>query len=96
MRVTEDNISRNVKASERIPPRNLRARHDIQCVDSNSGDPRSSPHRGSMADNAANGGSQTAARESDAAILPKITGNAGVGKGVHTVRTCLWDTLNCT
>jgi group II intron reverse transcriptase/maturase len=35
---------------------------------------------GSMADNAANRGSQKEMRESDAVIVPKITGNAGEGK----------------
>jgi len=44
------------------------------------GDPRSSPLRGSMAYNAANGGNQTAARESDAVIVPMMPGNAGGGK----------------
>jgi hypothetical protein len=44
------------------------------------GDPRSSPLRGSMAYNAANGGNQTAARESDAVIVPMTPGNAGAGK----------------
>jgi len=34
-----------------------------------------------MAYNAVNRGSQTAARESDAAIVPEIPGNAGGGKG---------------
>ena len=34
-----------------------------------------------MANDAENEGSQTAARESDAAIVPLITGNAVVGKG---------------
>ena len=33
-----------------------------------------------MADNATNRGSQTAARESDTVIVPRITGNAGEGK----------------
>jgi len=33
-----------------------------------------------MAYNAANGGNQTAARESDAVIVPAIPGNAGGGK----------------
>jgi len=33
-----------------------------------------------MAYNAANGGNQTAARESDAVIVPLIPGNAGGGK----------------
>ena len=44
------------------------------------GDPRSSPHRGSMAYNAANGGNQMAARESDAVVVPKNSGNVGGGK----------------
>jgi len=44
------------------------------------GDPRNSPHRGSMVYNAANGGSQTAARESDAVIVPEKPGNADGGK----------------
>ena len=38
-------------------------------------------HTGSMAYNATNGGSQKAAWESDTAIVPKIPGNAGGGKG---------------
>jgi hypothetical protein len=69
VRVTEDNISMNAKVSDWIPPRDRRARHDVQCVVSNSGDPHSSSRRGSIAYNAANGGSQTAARESDAVIV---------------------------
>ena len=77
---TESNISESVRVSKRIPLRGRRARHDVQCVDSNSGDPRSSPRRGSMAYNAANGGNQTAARESDVVIVPAIPGNAGGGK----------------
>jgi hypothetical protein len=46
-----------------------------------------------MTDNATNGGSQTAARESDAVIVPKIAGNAEVGKDAHTGRTCPRDTF---
>ena len=84
---TESNILASAMASGRIPLRGRRARHDVQCVDSNSGDPRSSSHRGSMAYNATNGGSQTAAWESDAVIVPLIPGNAGVGKDEHTSRT---------
>jgi len=38
----ESNISVSEMASERIPLRGRRARHDVQCVDSNSGDPRRS------------------------------------------------------
>ena len=49
------------------------------------GDPRSSPLRGSMAYNAANGGNQTAARESDAVIVPENLGNARGGKGCTQV-----------
>jgi len=47
-----------------------------------------------MADNAGNGGSQTAARESDAVIVPRIAGNAEVGKDWHTCRTCPRDTFS--
>ena len=83
---TESNIFESEKASSRIPLRGQRARHDVQCVNSNSGDPRSSSLRGSMAYNAINGGSQTAAWESDAVIVPLIPGNAGIGKDVHTSR----------
>jgi len=38
----ESNISASEMVSERIPLRGRRARHDGQCVDSNSGDPRRS------------------------------------------------------
>jgi len=48
--------------------------------------------RGSMADNAANGGSQMGTWESDTAIVPKIPGNAGEGKGVYAIRPCPRDT----
>ena len=47
-----------------------------------------------MADNATNGGRQTAVRESDAVIVPMIAGNAEVGKDVHTGRTCPRDTFS--
>ena len=66
---TESNILASAMASGRIPLRGRRARHDVQCVDSNSGDPRSSSHRGSMAYNASNGGSQTAAWDVDSKSL---------------------------
>ena len=46
-----------------------------------------------MADNATNRGSQKVARESDAVIVPMTPGNAGIGKDVHTVRTCPRETL---
>ena len=75
----ESNISTSDKASKWIPPRGRRARHDVQCVDSNSGDPRSSP-KGSMANNAANVESQKATRESDVVVVPMKSGNAGRGK----------------
>ena len=39
-----------------------------------------------MTYNAANGGSQTTVRESDAVIVPMIPGNAGIGKDAHTSR----------
>ena len=39
-----------------------------------------------MVYNAANGGSQTVARESDVVIVPEITGNAGGGKDDTQVR----------
>jgi hypothetical protein len=47
----------------------------------------------SMAYNATNGGNQKAVRESDTVIVPKIPGNAGVGKDVYTSRTCPRDTF---
>ena len=75
----EGNMLVSDKASKRVSLRGRRARHDEQCVDSNSGDPRCSPN-GSMTDNATNGGSQMAAWESDAVIVPQIPGNAGGGK----------------
>ena len=75
----EGNMLVSDKASKRVSLRGRRARHDVQSVDSNSGDPRCSPN-GSMADNATNGESQTATWESDAVILPQIPGNAGGGK----------------
>jgi hypothetical protein len=77
---TESNIFASTTVSERIPLRGRRARHDVQCVDSNSGDPHRSSHRGSMAYNATNRGSQTVVRESDTVIVPKTPGNAGIGK----------------
>ena len=91
---SEGSIFASVMASGRIPLRGLRARHDVQCVDSNSGGPCHSPPRGSMADNAANGGSQMGTWESDTAIVPMIPGNAGVGKGVYMVRLCSRETLS--
>ena len=80
VRGTEDKIFETDMARDRIPPRNLRARHDVQSVDGNSGDPRRPSHRGSMVYNATNGGNKTAARESDVVIVPMIPGNAGIGK----------------
>ena len=44
---------------------------------------------GVMADNATNGGSQTAVWESDDVIVPLITGNAEGGKDCHTSRAYL-------
>ena len=67
------------KVSKQIPLRGRRARHDAQCVDSNSGDPHCPPCR-SMAYNAANGESQKATRESDVVVVLLIPGNAGGGK----------------
>jgi len=89
----ESNIFANAKARKRIPLRGQRARHDVQCVDSNSGDPRCPPASWSMAHNAANGESQMAAWESDTVIVPSISGNADVGKDVYTIRPCPRDTL---
>jgi hypothetical protein len=89
--LSEDNISIGKLASVWIPIRGLRARHGVQCADSNSGDPRNSPKR-SLAYDAANGGSQMAARESDTGIVPMISGNADVGKAVYTNRPCPRDT----
>ena len=48
---------------------------------------------GSMAYDAANGGSQTVPWESDAVIVPLMPGNAGVGKDVHTIRPWPRDTF---
>ena len=76
-----------------MPLRGRRARHDVHCVVSNSGDPPAllyesaiglpfSPfmeHR-SMAYNAINRESQMVKWESDIVIVPEILGNAGVGK----------------
>jgi len=49
-----------------------------------------------MANNAANGGSQKATRESDAVIVPTITGNAGGGKDGHVSRPCARETFPYT
>ena len=46
-----------------------------------------------MANNAINGESQMTARESDAAIVLTIAGNAEGGKDEHTSRPCPRDTF---